>query len=176
MKSDIDNWVAFLNEATSRANNNNVSFDEQNVSRDLKMIAIPMLKKFIGDIKGRHLTNLLLHLEKSFQIVCKQLKNDMTLDDLRKLSFLALSNVVVEILREMRVKAYSTGKDFDPVEFLNLYENDIEQEDIVQCSDSEDTQEDSDNDTDYIQEDSDDEGDDSEYEPKYLMNEDDEEK
>jgi endopeptidase La len=168
MKSDIDNWVAFLNEATSKANNNNVSFDEQNVSRDLKMIAIPMLKKFIGDIKGRHLTNLLLHLEKSFQIVCKQLKNDMTLDDLRKLSFLALSNVVVEILREMRVEAYSTGKDFDPVEFLNFYENDIAQEDI-------DIQEDSDDDSEYIQEDTDDEVDDSEYEPEYLMNEDNEE-
>ena len=29
MKSDIDNWVAFLNETTSKANVNNVSFDKK---------------------------------------------------------------------------------------------------------------------------------------------------
>merc|ERR1712196_151084 len=131
MKSDIDNWVDFLNETTSKANLGNVSFNGEGVSKDLKMTAIPMLKEFIGEIKGRHLTNLLLNLEKSFQLVCKQLKNDVSLDDFRKLSFLALSNIVVEILREMRVEAYSTGKDFDPIEFLTNYENGILQEDNV---------------------------------------------
>ena len=178
MKSDIDNWVAFLNETTSKANINNVSFDEKTVSRDLKMTAVPMLKEFIGDIKGRHLTNLLLHLEKSFQLVCKQLKIDKSLDDFRKLSFLALSNIVVEILREMRVEAYSTGKNFDPIEFLNSYENDIVQEDmkdkqrkaftkLKDMSKKEDIKQSSD--SEYIQEDSDDESENSDYEPKYLV-------
>ena len=51
MKSDIDNWVDFLNETTSKANINNVSFDEKTVSNDLKMTAIPMLKEFIREIK-----------------------------------------------------------------------------------------------------------------------------
>tara|TARA_B100000161_G_C33554869_1_gene417307 strand:+ start:691 stop:3288 length:2598 start_codon:yes stop_codon:yes gene_type:complete len=125
MKSDIDNWVDFLNETTSKANLSNISFNEDSVSRDLKLTAIPMLKDFIGDFKGRHLTNLLLNLEKSFQLVSKQLKNDHTLDDFRKLSFLALSNVVTEILREMRVDAYSKGKNFDPVTFLENYEQSL---------------------------------------------------
>ena len=177
MKSDIDNWVAFLNETTSKANVNNVSFDKTNVSRDLKMTAIPMLKEFIGEIKGRHLTNLLLNLEKSFQLVCKQLKNDVSLDDFRKLSFLALSNIVVEILREMRVEAYSTGKDFDPLEFLNSYENDILREDLndkqrkaftkLKTVSKKSEKEEEEEEDEYIQEDSEDE-EDSDYEPKYL--------
>lgn len=35
MKSDIDNWVDFLNETTSKANINGVSFDDKTVTRDL---------------------------------------------------------------------------------------------------------------------------------------------
>ena len=175
MKSDIDNWVDFLNETTSKANINGVSFDDKTVSRDLKLTAIPMLKEFIGEIKGRHLTNLLLNLEKSFQLVCKQLKNDRSLDDFRKLSFLALSNIVVEILREMRVEAYSVGKDFDPIEFLNSYEEKVVNDDNKEKQRKAFTKlkkikpvKKEDSDSEYnVEEDSDDESD-SDYEPKYL--------
>merc|ERR1712031_71487 len=125
MSSDIDNWVGFLNDATKKANFDNVSFDEKTVSKELKLTAIPMLKDFIGKFKGRHLTNLLSNLEKSFQLVSNELKKDPSLDDFRKLSFLALSNTVVEILREMRIDAYSKGKNFDPIEFLNNYEEEL---------------------------------------------------
>merc|ERR1711991_1066264 len=111
MSSDIDNWVGFLNDATKKANFDNVSFDEKTVSKELKLTAIPMLKDFIGKFKGRLLTNL----EKSFQLVSTELKKDPSLDDFRKLSFLALSNTVTEILKEMRIDAYSKGKNFDPI-------------------------------------------------------------
>lgn len=134
-----------------------------------------MLKEFIGEIKGRHLTNLLLNLEKSFQLVCKQLKNDRSLDDFRKLSFLALSNIVVEILREMRVEVYSVGKDFDPIEFLNSYEEQVVNDDNKEKQRKAFTKlkkikpvKKEDSDSEYIvEEDSDDESD-SDYEPKYL--------
>ena len=125
MNEDIANWVEFLNETTSKANISNISFDKSNVTMDLKMTAIPMLRQFLGEIKGRKLTTVMQSLEKSFQLVAKQLKSEKNLDDMRKLSFLALSNVVVEILREMRVEAYSEGKNFDPIIFLDNYENRI---------------------------------------------------
>lgn len=123
MKSDIDNWVNFLNDTTSKANLTDIKFDKESVSRDLKLCAVPMLKQFIGDVKGRQLTNLLLNLEKSFVFCSKQLKKEKILDsDIKKLSFFALSNVVIEILREMRLDAYEAGKDFDPIKFLTNYE------------------------------------------------------
>merc|ERR1711916_66567 len=121
-------WVGFLNDATKKANFDNVSFDEKTVSKELKLTAIPMLKDFIGKFKGRHLTNLLSNLEKSFQLVSTELKKDPSLDDFRKLSFLALSNTVTEILKEMRIDAYSKGKNFDPIEFLNNYESELNSE------------------------------------------------
>ena len=129
MKSDIDNWVNFLNDTTSKANITDIKFDKESVSRDLKLCAVPMLKQFIGDVKGRQLTNLLLNLEKSFVLCSKQLKKEKILDsDIKKLSFFALSNVVVEILREMRLDAYKAGKDFDPIKFLTNYEKTLEDE------------------------------------------------
>ena len=77
MKSDIDNWVNFLNDTVSRANiGTNINFTEESVIRDLKLTAIPMLSQFIGDIKGRHLTNLLSNLERSFTVLGKQLKKE----------------------------------------------------------------------------------------------------
>jgi len=175
MRSDIDNWVNFLNETTSKATINGVSFDDKTVIRDLKLTAVPMLKEFIGEMKGRYLTNLLLNLEKSFQIVCKQLKNDKSLEKFKKLSFLALSNIVVEILREMRVEAYSVGKDFDPLTFLNSYEEQVVNSDNkekqrkaftrlkeMRTANKEDSE------SEYnVEEDSDDKSDDD-YEPTYL--------
>merc|ERR1712224_470220 len=152
------------------------------VSKDLKLTAIPMLKDFIGEFKGRHLTNLLLNLEKSFQLVSKQLKNDHMLDDFRKLSFLALSNIVIEILREMRVDAYSKGKNFDPIQFLENYEENLINEEnrakerIVfsklkknkDCKKSKkDKSRDEESSDEELEEDSDDE-DDSDYVPTYV--------
>merc|ERR1712166_1726916 len=180
MKSDIDNWVNFLNETTSKANMSNVTFNEEGVYNDLKLTAIPMLKDFIGEFKGRHLTNLLLNLKKSFQLVSKQLKNDHSLDDFRKLSFLALSNVVTEILREMRVDAYSKGKNFDPIIFLDNYEeslintNNKEKERIVFSKLKKNKKSKKEEDDDEIEEDSEDE-DDSDYIPTYIDEEEDDE-
>jgi len=129
MKSDIDNWVNFLNDTVSKANlGTNINFTEKSVIRDLKLTAIPMLNQFIGDIKGRHLTNLLSNLERSFNLLGRQLKKEKNLDDFRKLSFLALSDVIVGILREMRVAAYTDGKDFDPVQYLEEYEEEVKLE------------------------------------------------
>ena len=129
MKSDIDNWVNFLNDTMSKANiGTDINFTEDSVIRDLKLTAIPMLNQFIGDIKGRHLTNLLTNLEKSFTLLGKQLKKEKNLDNFRKLSFLALSDVIVDILREMRVAAYTEGKDFDPIAYLDEYEEEVKLE------------------------------------------------
>merc|ERR1712196_547188 len=193
MKSDIDNWVDFLNETTSKANLSNVSFNGEGVPKDLKLTAIPMLKEFIGEFQGTHFNNLLLNLEKRFQLVSKQLKNDHTLDDIRKLSFLALSNIVTEILREMRVDAYSKGKNFDPIKFLDEYEESLTNEEniakervvfsklknnkkqknskkVVEECETEEMERSSDEE---IEEDSDDDNDDSDYIPTYVDEEED---
>ncbi len=169
MKSDIDNWIDFLNETTSKANINNVNFDEEGVSKDLKLVGINMLIDFIGQVSGRQLTSLLLNLERSFQLVSKQLKKDNSLDDFRKLSFLALSNIIVEILREMRVDAYSKGKKFDGVKFLNNYKKSLDKNKKSKKSKQRvekiNIEEDSDED---IEDDSDEDEEDSDYVPTYL--------
>ena len=178
MKSDIDNWVNFLNDTTSKANITDIKFDKESVSRDLKLCAVPMLKQFIGDVKGRQLTNLLLNLEKSFVLCSKQLKKEKILDsDIKKLSFFALSNVVVEILREMRLDAYKAGKDFDPIKFLTNYEKTLEDEtsfdkkkrtfSVLKKNNKKDE------DSEY-EEDSDEE-EDSDFEPKYIDDDEEEE-
>ena len=128
MNSDIENWVDFLNETINKSNISGVSFNNKNVVRDLKMSAIPMLREFIGKVTGRNLTILLKELETSFQLVSTQLKKEYSLDDFRKLSFIALSNVIVEIVREVRVEAYSQGKKFNPIKFLNNYETQLNEE------------------------------------------------
>ena len=178
MNEDIANWVEFLNETTSKANISNISFDKSNVTMDLKMTAIPMLRQFLGEIKGRKLTTVMQSLEKSFQLVAKQLKSEKNLDDMRKLSFLALSNVVVEILREMRVEAYSEGKNFDPIIFLDNYENRILSKVSIKQKKSKETKKKEENveesEEESIEEDSDEDDDDSDYEPKYLLDDDEE--
>ena len=145
---------------------------------DLKMTAIPMLRQFLGEIKGRKLTTVMQSLEKSFQLVAKQLKSEKNLDDMRKLSFLALSNVVVEILREMRVEAYSEGKNFDPIIFLDNYENRILSKVSIKQKKSKETKKKEENveesEEESIEEDSDEDDDDSDYEPKYLLDDDEE--
>ena len=129
MTSDIDNWVKFLNETVSKVElDKNVKFNEKSVIRDLKLTALPMLIEFIGNTKGRSLSSLLKNLEKSFLLLTKKLKKEKDIDDVKKLSFLALSNVVIEILREMRIAVYSKGKDFDSVTFLNEYKDKLVKE------------------------------------------------
>ncbi len=187
MNEDIANWVEFLNETTSKANISDISFDKSNVTIDLKMTAIPMLRQFLGEIKGRKLTTVMQSLEKSFQLVARQLKSEKNLDDMKKLSFLALSNVVVEILREMRVEAYSEGKNFDPITFLDNYENKIlskvsikqkkSKEIKKKVKNKEESKEESEEESEEesIEEDSDeDSDDDSDYEPKYLLDDEEE--
>ena len=50
MKSDIDNWVAFLNETTSKANINNVSFDMKKMYQRLKDDSCTYAKKNLLEI------------------------------------------------------------------------------------------------------------------------------
>ena len=177
MNSDIDNWVEFLNETVEKANIDDVAFDKKNVSIDLKMSAIPLLKQFIGDIKGRQLTSVLQNLEKSFILVSKHLKLEKNVDDFRKLSFLALSKTVVEILREMRVDAYSKGKRFDPITFLDNYEiniknktnnKNLKKNKNLNKNSKKNKPKDESSDDEELEEDSDDEDSDSDYDPKYM--------
>lgn len=193
MNSDIDNWVDFLNETISKSNIPGVSFNNKGVIRDLKLSAVPMLKQFIGNVTGRNLTSLLKDLENSFQQVSKQLKKEKSLDDFRKLSFIALSNVIVDIVREVRVEAYSEGKDFDPIEFLDNYENRVTEEinkerkkkvinklklnkkENQKKSKKKNSVEEESSDEEEIEEDSDDDDDDSDYKPQYLDDEEDDE-
>ena len=173
MNTDIDNWVEFLNDTTSRANISNISFNQNDVTKDLKMTAIPMIKQFIGEIRGRKLTTVLQSLEKSFKLVGRQLKLERSFDEFRKLSFLALSNVVVEILREMRVDAYSKGKDFDPILFLDNYESKIFTK--TQTKKNSKKKNDAEEETEEELEEDSDEDSDSDFEPKYLDDDEEEE-
>jgi endopeptidase La len=122
MTSDIDNWVNYLNEICMVADVDYNSFNEKSITKDLKLDSIKILKNLIRETKGRKLTNYLANIEKSFKILIKQLKNDKNINEFHKLGFLALSNSLIELLHEVRVKAYRSGKDFDFVEYLDKYE------------------------------------------------------
>jgi len=80
------------------------------------------------------------------------------LNNFEKLSFLALYEVSINIIQEIKVESYSKNKDFDPIKYLknyemNLQENDNKNNSECECEseyDTYDSDSDSENDEEYV--------------------------
>ena len=151
MTSDIDNLINFLN-------NSNMNLSSESIVINLKLTSISLVTQFIGKVKGRALTNILTNLEKSFIILKRQINKEKDLNNFEKLSFLALYEVSINIIQEIKVESYSKNKDFDPIKYLknyemNLQENDNKNNSECECEseyDTYDSDSDSENDEEYV--------------------------
>jgi len=135
-----------------------MNLSSESIVINLKLTSISLVTQFIGKVKGRALTNILTNLEKSFIILKRQINKEKDLNNFEKLSFLALYEVSINIIQEIKVESYSKNKDFDPIKYLknyemNLQENDNKNNSECECEseyDTYDSDSDSENDEEYV--------------------------
>ena len=119
MSSDIGNWFTYLTKELKIKNKTKMV-----LCKELKLIAIHVLRDFIQNLKREDLIEKLEEIQLGFDIIVYKIKNDKKLSEVEKLSFLAISQSLVLLIDSINNKI-KEDNDFNCIEYFTQYRNNL---------------------------------------------------
>lgn len=131
---DIDDLLKNFNKKRKHSGNV-ITMSCDDILNNLKLISLEKLEEMFEkmvkdkDMSGRELTKFLSDLEYTFISIKNTLSNDKAYtDDINKTTFVALINVQINIINEIKTVASKKGKTFNLIKYIKAERKKLEKE------------------------------------------------